>query len=229
MCFSASASFGACIVLTVIGVASIKKTHHPSQLFFACIPLIFGVQQVAEGMLWLTLPDPTLVNTQKVFTTIFLFFAQILWPFWVPVSILLLEKNATRKRIQLILAGLGLVVGLYLAYCLLTFHVTAKIEGHHITYLQDYPAFLKSYSILLYGLATVFSPLFSHIKRMWMLGISIFISYSVTAIFYEHYILSVWCFFASIISLSIYGIMIEISNTEQKKFKGSNSQFSFRL
>ena len=41
MCFSASASFGAGVVLNVIGVATIKKTHHSPQLLFASIPFIF--------------------------------------------------------------------------------------------------------------------------------------------------------------------------------------------
>lgn len=62
MCFSASASFG---------VASIKKTHHPSQLLFASIPFIFGVQQIAEGLLWLTLSNPDYLNIQRIFTHIF--------------------------------------------------------------------------------------------------------------------------------------------------------------
>lgn len=42
-------------MLTVIGAASIKKTHHPSQLLFASIPFIFGVQQIAEGLLFIDL------------------------------------------------------------------------------------------------------------------------------------------------------------------------------
>lgn len=46
MCFSASASFGA---------ASIINTHHTSQLLFASIPFIFGVQQIAEGVLFMDL------------------------------------------------------------------------------------------------------------------------------------------------------------------------------
>lgn len=114
MCFSASASFGAGFVLAVIGVATIKKTQHPSQLLFASIPLIFGVQQIAEGILWLTLPNPDYVNTQKIFTYVFLFFAQIVWPIWVPIAIMLLEKNATRKTMQKVFIGSGLIVGLYL-------------------------------------------------------------------------------------------------------------------
>ena len=217
MCFSASSSFGAGIVLTVIGAASIKKVSHPSHLLFAGIPLIFGVQQIAEGILWITLPNNGFLMTQRIFTFIFLSFAQTVWPIWVPIAVMLLEKNTTRKNIQKVLIGAGLLVGVYLSYCLLMFHVEAKIVGHHITYVQNYPSSPRNFGFVLYGMATILPPFFSHIKRMWMLGVSISISYIITAIFYEHYILSVWCFFSSIISLSVYAIMIEISNTQRQK------------
>ncbi len=215
MCFSASASFGAGVVLTVIGTAAIRKTQHPSQLLFASIPFIFGVQQLAEGILWLSLPNPGYLNTQKTFTHIFLFFAQVVWPMWVPISILLFEKSTTRKNIQNLLVGAGIVVGVYLAYCLIAFKVEAKIVGHHITYQQDYPSSLRIFGLIFYALATLAPPFFSHIKHMWMLAVSILISYAVTAIFYEHYFVSVWCFFSSIISLSIYVIMREIKPNAQ--------------
>ena len=78
MCFSTSASFAAGITLTVIGVASIKKVKDPSQFLFASIPFLFGVQQFAEGVLWLTIPNSELLTIKKIFTSIFLFFAQFL-------------------------------------------------------------------------------------------------------------------------------------------------------
>jgi hypothetical protein len=217
MCFCASASFVAGVVLSVIGIASIKKTHHSSQLLFSSIPLIFAVQQIAEGVLWLTLPNPDYATIQKITTYIFLFFAEILWPIWVPIAILLLEKDITRKNIQKVFVGAGLIVGFYLAYCLISFNVEAKIIGHHISYSLYYPSSLRYYGIVFYALATIVPPFFSHIRRMWMLSITILISYIISAIFYEHYILSVWCFFSSIISISIYAIMMEISNSQLLK------------
>ena len=80
MCFSASASFGAAIVLSAISVSTIKKTQQPSQLYFAIIPLIFCLQQISEGFLWLSLTNPSYASLQQPMTYIFLFFAQILWP-----------------------------------------------------------------------------------------------------------------------------------------------------
>lgn len=217
MCFSASASFTAGVVLTVIGIAAIKKTIHPSQLLFASIPLVFGVQQIAEGVLWLALPDPDHLLLKKIATYIFLFFAQILWPVWVPLAIMLFEQKATRSLMQKILVAAGVIVGLYLGVCLLLFNVEATITGHHINYFQDYPPSFKIFVILFYASAIVVSPFFSHIKRMWMLGVAIAISYLISALFYQHYVLSVWCFFSSIISLSIYAIIVAVSNTEKRK------------
>lgn len=211
MCFSASASFSAGVVLTVIGVASIKKTQHPSQLLFASIPLVFGAQQIAEGILWLSLPNPDLVNTHKTFTYIYLLFAQIIWPILTPIAILYLEKSKTRRNLQKLFVGAGILVGGYLGYCLLVYHVDAKIIEHHIFYVQDYPTYFKNYGIVFYALATIAPFFFSHIKRMWILGVIILVSYIISAIFYDHYLLSVWCFFSSIISISIYGIMRRIS------------------
>ena len=217
MCFSASASFGAGVVLTVIGIASIKKTHHKSQLFFASIPLIFGVQQVAEGLLWISLPNPDLISVQKIATLIFMIFAQIVWPLWVPIAILLLEKKQTRKIMQKILIGAGFLASGYLTYCLITFGIEAKIIGRHISYLTDYQDSLKIYYIILYALATIASSFFSHVKGMWMLGITILIAYVISALFYQYHILSVWCFFSSIISISIYFIMSNINEQEKQK------------
>ena len=213
MCFSATASFSAGVVLTVIGIASIKKANHKSHLLFASIPFIFGVQQFAEGILWLTIPTGNYLVLQKIATYIYLFFAHILWPLWVPIAILLIEKISTRKTFQKVLVGIGITVSLFLAYCLSRYNVVAKIEGNHINYILDYSYLINYFWIVLYALATIAPSFFSHIKRMWILGITIFISYLITKIFFENYILSVWCFFSSVISIMIYFFTIKISKT----------------
>jgi len=216
MCFSASASFGAAVVLSAIGVAAIKKVQHPSQILFASIPLLFAIQQISEGILWLTLPNPEYAGLSQVMTYVFLFFAQFFWPLWVPIAILMLEREDKRKKIQKVLIGIGVIVAFYSAYSLISFDLHANIVGYHITYTVDNPDPLRKFGGIFYFIATVVTPFFSHIKRMWMFGTSIFISYVITAIFYDHYVVSVWCFFASIISISIYAIMIEIRNMNKE-------------
>ncbi len=214
MCFSATASFTAGVVLTVIGIVSIKKANYKSQLLFASIPFMFGVQQFAEGILWLTIPKQDYFVLQKTATYIYLFFAHILWPLWVPIAILLIEKSSTRKKFQKFLVATGIAVSIYLTYCLATHPVKAAIDGHHINYILGYSDLVTNFWIFLYALATIAPPFFSHIKRMWILGVTILISYIITQFFYENYILSVWCFFSSVISIMVYFFMKQISDTK---------------
>jgi len=219
MCFSASASFGAGVVLAAISVISIKKIQKPSQIYFASIPIIFSVQQLAEGFLWLALTKPFFAPLQQITTYTFLFFAQIVWPLWIPYAFLKLETEEKEKNFQRVLLGIGILVSLFLGYCLATYTVEAKIIGYHISYLQNYPIVYGGYGDLLYIIATIAPPLFSNIKKMWLLSITIIISYIITRILYVDYIVSVWCFFSSIISLFVLVIMAEIKNPSKKHSK----------
>jgi hypothetical protein len=210
MCFSASASFGAGAVLSVIGVSSLRKVKSSHEAFFAGIPLLFAIQQITEGFLWLSLSNPVYAPARWPATYIFLFFAQIVWPFWVPYSILKLENEKKRKKVLKVLAALGALVSLYLGYCLISFNVEAKVFGQHISYEQDYPESLSRYGGALYIIATILPPFFSGFKKMWSLGTAILISYIITTIFYTDYIVSVWCFFAAVISVTVFVIMTEV-------------------
>lgn len=207
MCFSATASFGAGIVLTTIGVATLKKVQTPNQIAFASIPLIFAIQQISEGFVWLSLSNPEFGHMERSMTYLFLFFAQVVWPFWVPFSIMKIESIKKQKKRLIPIVLIGGVVSLYLFYCLLSFHVDSKIVGYHISYEQSYPLALSLYGGGLYLIATIAPPFFSSIKKMSLLGSGILISYIITQIFYEDYIVSVWCFFESVISITVYGIV----------------------
>lgn len=218
MCFSASASFTAGAVLSVIGVATIKKSTTRSQLAFATIPMIFAVQQICEGFLWLALENPAFLSLQATMTYLFLFFAQVVWPLWVPLAIYLLEENPKRKKVQKGLLGMGVMVSAYLAYCLVSYPVLGKVLGYHISYEQDYPEALSLYGGGFYVIATILPPFLSSVKKMWMLGSLILISYIITTIFYEDYIVSVWCFFASVISICVLFVMYEIQKMGRPYF-----------
>lgn len=219
MCFSASTSFGTGIVLAAISIAAIKNVQKPSQIYFACIPIIFCVQQFSEGFIWLSLTKSGFAPLQQISTYIYLFFAQVVWPSWIPLASLKLEKEKEEKNFQLALLTIGLAVSLFLGYCLVTYTVEAKIIGSHISYLQNYPVVFGGYGDILYIIATVAPPLFSNIKKMWILSITIIISYIITKISYVDYVVSVWCFFSSIISISVLVIMDEIKNPSKKHSK----------
>jgi hypothetical protein len=207
MCFSPEASFAGGIIISTIGVVTIRKVHKPSQILFACIPLFFGFQQMAEGLLWVTIPRPEYTDIRVIGTYIFLIMADFLWPVMIPLSVLFMEENKKRKTILRVLLGMGILLSLYYAFCLITFDVTPEIIGYHIYYNTTFPKSLSMIAFIIYLIVTI-TPLFvSSIKRTHLLGILMFLSCLVTAIFFTQYLTSVWCFFAALISVVIFWIL----------------------
>ena len=215
MCFSANASFGAGILLTAIGVASIKKAQDPNHRYFAAIPLIFALQQITEGFVWLSFEYAGFSRMQVPGTIFFLFIAQSVWPLFVPFSILMMEEKEKRKKTGKLLVAIGGIVALYLTYCLIMFPVKAEPIGYHIQYTTAYPKTFRLYGGVFYLLATILPPFLSSKKYMWTLATAIMISYFITLMFYDEYIISVWCFFASIISVTVYAVLYQIDAPEK--------------
>ena len=163
MCFSAKASFASGIVLTAIGVASIKKTQHQTSLMFACIPFIFAIQQFSEAFVWLSLLYTTNLYWQQFSTYGFLVFALVIWPAWVPISIFLIEKEHTRKRILGVFSVLGLLFSILSTIYLISYQSVAQITEYHIHYELDIPFVAKMILGLLYLIPTVISNFISSV------------------------------------------------------------------
>jgi hypothetical protein len=207
MCFSAEASFAGGVIISSIGILTIRKVHNPMQIVFASIPLFFGIQQFAEGCLWIILPQPDYVSMQKFSTYFFMVMAQVIWPSMIPLSVLLMEENPGKKKFLRILMILGITLSLYYASCLITFDVTPRIMGYHIQYDTGFPRSLSIPAFIIYLIVTI-TPLFiSSIKRTHLMGILMFLSCLVTAVFFTQFLTSVWCFFAAILSAVIFWIL----------------------
>ena len=96
----------------------------------------------------------------------------------------------------------GLAVGLYLLYFLVTRPVVAEVVGGHIAYVS--PHFYLGGVIMLYLAATCFTEFVSSHTFVRLFGIFALLSFMVTYVFYTRALVSVWCFFAAILSVLIY-------------------------
>lgn len=209
MCFSASASFGAGAALLVAGFITVRKTKNSELLPFAAIPFIFGIQQFMEGILWLALSDPDYAHFHSSATYSFLFFAQVVWPAWVPYAFWRMEEQRGRKRLLFILTLLGFLVGCYLLYCLWNYAVDARILGRHIRYDLNFQHNEVRYSGVFYFLPTVLPALISSRPNMIWFGLLVLASFVVSKLFFGEHVISVWCYFAALISLLIYFLVKE--------------------
>jgi hypothetical protein len=217
MCFNANVSFGASVVIGAIGIVSLKRAKDQSQLGFAAIPLLFATQQFVEGVLWLALKEPDSELKRQIATHIFIVIAQVVWPIWVPLSILLMEREKKRKRILFTLLSIGILFSLFGAYRLLFYDLVAVIDDHHIKYIFNFSNQTLNYLSILYVLPTIFPPFFSSIKKMISLGSMLLISLIISKIFYDVYTISVWCFFAALISSFVLFIISNLNFTPIKK------------
>ena len=201
MCFSAEASFTAGTVLLIVGVATVRRARTRSELPYAAIPVLFGIQQLLEGALWLTFPDRApLLNTGL--THAYSFFSHVLWPIYVPMAALALETVPWRRRVLIAIGFAGSAVGLYLLTTLFTLPIVATVRGQHIAY--ESPHFYALATMSLYLLGTCASLMFSSHARVVAFGVAAFVSAAAAYAFYATWFISVWCFFAGALSVIVF-------------------------
>ncbi len=200
MCFSATASFTAGVSLSVLGVAILQKAERKAEIPVAMIPLLFGVQQIIEGMLWLSFRfDAPLLNATMTYG--FTLFSHVLWPMFVPFSIGLVETVAWRKKVIWAFQIIGIAVGLYLLYMVVKFPVTSEVD-EHIVYVS--PHFYQVPVMVLYLAATCVGAFFSSHKIIKIFGALALLLFMVAYWFHTVTFFSIWCFFAAILSAVIY-------------------------
>lgn len=213
MCFSPQASFAASLFLLIVSVASyfkIKKSHNKAQLFLVVISLVFAIQQFCEGFVWLSLLNnySDVIRNLSVYS--FIFFAFIFWPAYTPICMYKLESSLVRQKILKIFSLLGLTTAAVLLERMIYFGVTAQVASCHIMYnseLSQFGSMITLAVMIAYLLATVGALLVSSFPNIAVLGALIGLSYLATYLFYLNFLISVWCFFAAVISLLIYYIV----------------------
>ena len=198
MCFSATASFTAGIVLLGAGFVAIKAARHPRELPLASIPLLFSIQQLIEGVVWLTFSyEAPLLNAAM--THAYSFFSHVLWPVYVPMAVLLVEPPGWRRMTLWGLSAAGGAVAAYLMYMLVAFPVVSRATGQHVEYVS--PHFFAAAVMSVYLLSTAMSPMVSTHRWVKVFGVLALASFAAAYYFYARWFISGWCLFAAVLSL----------------------------
>jgi len=199
MCFSPIASFAAGSVLSAAGAASIRETKAKKEIPFASIPLLFGVQQLTEGVIWLTFGMPAL---QSVATFVYLLFSHILWPIFIPLAVWYMEPVKWRRLLLVPFVLVGAVVGGYFLYYLFVDSVVPEIINKCIAYSGEH--FYQTFVLSPYSVATCASCLFSSNRFINVFGVLTFLAAILSYRFFQENFVSIWCFFSAILSALIY-------------------------
>jgi len=197
MCFSASASFTAGTALTALGGVTLGKARDRRALPYAAIPLLFGLQQLIEGAIWLSF-DRSLARLNPVMTFVYSLFSHVLWPVYVPLAALLLEPVGWRRKTMAGFLAAGAAAGLYLLANMIRFPIESRAVGGHIEYAS--PHFFVAAVMGGYLAGTCISMLFSSHRLVQVFGLAALLSFIASYAFYARWFISVWCFFAAALS-----------------------------
>lgn len=201
MCFSAGASFTSSVLLAAVGTVTLRKVHKPSQLVFAGITLFFAFQQFIEGVLWSVIPLSGYDGLRQAATYIFLVMAEVIWPLLIPVSVILMEKDRLRRKFLYALLAVGAGVALFYLRHIVSYPLRAEISGMHLVYQSAMQHPYGKVPTLFYLLPTLLPFFVSSLKRAYIMGLIMTLSFIVSAVFYREHLTSVWCYFAAIMSL----------------------------
>jgi hypothetical protein len=167
MCFSATASFTASAALATIGLLTLTKTKIRHEWMLASVPLLFAIQQLTEGLLWLALKRGVSFGPYWP-TQVYALFVGVVWPILIPLGVLLTEPNRKRQLFVGIPLLLGIAIAFYSLRSLAYDGVTAHIE--HRCILYETPAYSGIYVIAAYVVATCAAFFFSTQRSMVRIG-----------------------------------------------------------
>jgi hypothetical protein len=201
MCFSAEASFGASGFLALMGVFSLILSRREC-LFLAITPIIFAIQQGAEGVIWLAARGGHLeTSTAGVAIGLYTFFAVLFWPIWVPFAFSAAEpaNSGLRRTLLITLTVMGVLLGLFYLTQGLFQNASAEVVNCSIQYHGPW----SWHTAPIYLVCTIFPFFLSSMGNSWMIGLVVVFTAVISFWLYRETFSSVWCFFAAVASFGI--------------------------
>ena len=201
MCFSAAANFTGSGVLGTLGVITLTKVKHRRELLFAALPALFAVHQFIEGFVWLGLDGILSPAVTHNMGAAFMLYAQGLLPFLLPLSVLLFEPTAKRRRRMLPFLAIGGATTLYILWALTAYSLEVFVKGNSIVYINQ--ATNNTAVAIVYVIATCGSLFFSQVKDMIVFGAANFIILLIVMAVKRYAFTSLWCAYAALASVII--------------------------
>ena len=215
MCFSATVSYSAAAVLVVTGGYAISQAWRltlPYRLL-SLVPVLFGIQQGFEGMVWQEL-DAGDADAAAPYAIGFHFFSHFLWLWLFPLCSILLEPARARRRVFIGLGLFGAFAGSLVYFTILTHPelMSVAIREHsivyHVTSPYRGPVSVPLPASALYAIIVLVPLLFSSHRSLRIFGVLIAFSVVLASVSYAYAFVSVWCFYAAMLSLYLAYLIV---------------------
>jgi len=201
MCFSPEADFAAGVVVAGVGVETLRRVRAPRELIVGTLPLLFGIHQLVEGFVWLSLRGQVSKGVGDAAKQAYIVYAHAVLPVIVPFGFMLLEPDRRRSRWMWPLVCLGVLLGVYLLWQVTAYPVGAQQEARCIDYTTHTPNDVLIG--LLYVAATCGPALISSRRHLRWFGLVSLIGVIATALVRVDELTSLWCLYVAMVSVLI--------------------------
>lgn len=201
MCFSAEADIVTGILVTGVGIDTMRHIGHDREAALAALPVLFGVHQLIEVGVWWGTEGRVSDSVFGASTFLYLVIAFGLLPWWVPAAVGAVEPDAVRRRWMRTLAGLGAAVSTALTVPVLMGPVSATDAGAHLAYSA--PLVWGGQLTVLYVAATCGALFLSSDRVVARYGIVNLIVVTTLAVLLTTGVVSLWCVWAAVSSVVV--------------------------
>jgi hypothetical protein len=202
MCFSGTADVIGGIAIGAVGVDVLRHvSNRREQLALAALPILFAAHQLDEAVVWFSLEGRAPWSLGRVALWLYLLFAFVVLPVYVPLAVRRVEAAGIRRRCMAPFVGLGAAVSLVLLFAMLEGPVTARLAPHHLAYGTSLPA--GGLITSAYVLATCGTLLLSSRRPVLAFGAVNLVAVAVLARLTTDGFASMWCAWAAVSSLAL--------------------------
>ena len=211
----------------LVGILTLRKVSTPNEVLFALLPLLFALHQFTEGFVWLGMGGHIGTRALNLAAGIFIYYAQGLLPFLVPLAVWLIEKKQWRKSILGILTLLGLALAIYTMYGLSTIPSSVTVINDTLFYNNPWTA--NYYDAIIYIITTCGSLMLSSSISIALFGFLNLLGLTVIFLVRPYGFTSLWCLYAAAISGLLYFHFVERRIKFLQDLKAKREEFSEKL
>jgi hypothetical protein len=193
--------------LFVIAMMTLNKVSTPREVVFASLPLLFSLHQFTQGFVWLGMYGLIGERPLQLAEGIFVFYAQGLLQFLVPLSLWLIEPAGIRRKLIGALMVTGAVLMVYTLYGLAVEPTSVYVKDNVLVYVNAWTH--KEWVALIYVLTTCGSLLLSRSIAIQLFGFLNLLGLTLVHLFVPYGFTSLWCLYAAAVSVLLYFYFVE--------------------
>ncbi|BAF72238.1 DUF6629 family protein [Sulfurovum sp. NBC37-1] len=191
----------------IVGIMTLKKVSSPNEVVFASLPLFFSLHQFTQGFVWLGMDHLIGGRALHMAESIFVFYAQGLLQFLVPLAIWLLQPAGIRKHLIAFLMFLGALLTAYSLWKLSIVPTHVSIVDGVLAY--DNPATKHLWLAVGYIITTCGALILSSSIAIQLFGWLNLLGLTVVYLIKPYGFTSLWCLYAAGVSILLYFYFVE--------------------